>query len=152
MKWSRTKDKDKAKVIVEKMKKPDITLREIEEKTWIPQSTADDILKKDLPEVRKSSEIIADIIEIDMQSIKNMAEITKKFTEQIKKKEELDRSDISVANTSVDSAFKRSQIYQNKATDRVEVLDAWMLDKVKNWEIDVKALANELQNFLLNDK
>jgi hypothetical protein len=46
-----------------------------------------------------------------------MSEITKRFTKELKLKEALGRADITVANTTTESAFKRSQIFQNKPTD-----------------------------------
>lgn len=45
-----------------------------------------------------------------MESVKNMSEITKRFTQELKIKDELDRADIAVANTTTESAFKRSQL------------------------------------------
>ena len=122
MKGSRTKDKDKASVISKKIQNPDITLREIAEQTWVPQSTADDIIKNVMPEVRKSSEIIASIIDNDMESVHTMSLITKRFAKETLMKEELDKGDVSVANTTTESAFKRSQLLKWNAT---EIIDIW---------------------------
>jgi hypothetical protein len=52
------------------------------------------------------------IIDNDLESIENMSEITKRFTQELKAKEELERQDIIVANTTTESAFKRSQLFQ----------------------------------------
>lgn len=41
-----------------------------------------------------------------------MSIIAKRFTQKIVDQEELDRSDIQVANTAVTEAFKRSQLFQ----------------------------------------
>ncbi len=120
MRGSKTKNSDKAKVIKSKIKNPDITLWEIQEKTWVNYETARKIIKEDLPEVVKSSEIIASIIENDLASVKNMSLITKRFTEETLAKETLDRWDISVANSTVESAFKRSQLLNWWATERIE--------------------------------
>ena len=123
MRGKRTDIQTKAKVISSKITDIDKTLEEIGDETWLPKSTVADILENDLPEVRKSSEIIAQIIENDMESIKNISEITKRFTKELKIKEELDRADIAVANTTTESAFKRSQLLQGKATERYDIWD-----------------------------
>ncbi len=123
MRGKRTDIETKAKVISSKITDIDKTLEEIGDETWLPKSTVADILENDLPEVRKSSEIIAQIIENDMESVKNMSEITKRFTRELKIKEELDRADIAVANTTTESAFKRSQLLQWKATERYDIWD-----------------------------
>ena len=47
MKWSRTKDELKEKVITSKINQPDKTLREIGEETWLPKSTISDIINND---------------------------------------------------------------------------------------------------------
>ena len=49
-----------------------------------------------------------------------MSEITRRFTEEIKDKEELDRADIDTANRTTESAFKRSQLLQGKATEKFD--------------------------------
>lgn len=90
---------------------------------WVHESTVSRIKDWNLQEVARSSNIIADIIENDMESIKNMSEITKRFTKELKIKEELDRADIAVANTTTESAFKRSQLLQGKATERYDIWD-----------------------------
>ena len=124
MRWSRTKNIDKAKVIAKKIANPDITLEEIQEWTGVNYETARKIIKEEIPEVVKSSEIIAQIIENDMESIKNMSEITKRYTKELKEKDKIERYDIQVANTTVDSAFKRNQLLTGKATEnnRIEII------------------------------
>lgn len=49
-----------------------------------------------------------------------MSEITKRFTAHIKHKENLERADIDTANRTTDSAFKRSQLLQDKPTEKVD--------------------------------
>ena len=116
----------KAKVISSKLLDIDKTLEEIWEETNLPKSTVADILDNDLPEVRKSSEIIASIIENDMESVKEMSELTKMFMKQIKKSaldEWIDKAELAVANTTAESALKRSQLLQGKATERIAIED-----------------------------
>jgi hypothetical protein len=71
MRWSRTKDKEIAKVIVSKLSEPDKTLREIQNETWLPKSTVAEIINKKIPEVRNSSETIAKMID-DNNKILNL--------------------------------------------------------------------------------
>lgn len=145
MKWSRTKDKDKASIISKKIQNPDITLRELEEETWVDLSTAWRIIQKDLPEVAKSSEIISKIIENDMESVHIMSLITKRFAKETLLKEQLERADVSVANQTVESAFKRSQIFQDKPTEIINVDWADILRKIQNWEITKNDAYNALR-------
>ena len=126
MRGSRTKNIDKANVIKSKILTPDITLQEIQESTWVNYETARKILNTDLPEVVKSSEIIARIIENDLESVENMSQITKKFTRQIRDKEAIDRNDLWAANTSVDSAFKRTQLLWGWVTERFGVVEIFI--------------------------
>jgi len=105
---------------------PDKTLQDIQDETGIPKSTIADILDNDLPEVRKSSEIIAEIVSNDMESVKEMSELTKMYMKQIKKyaiENGIDKSDLQVANTTADSAFKRSQLLTGKPTGTLEITD-----------------------------
>jgi hypothetical protein len=87
-----------------------------------------------LQQLATDSERLARIIDNDLESVENMSQITKRFTQELKAKEELERQDIVVANTTTESAFKRSQLLQGKATERKEVkLD---LSKATEDEID----------------
>jgi len=121
MRGSRTKDIDKANVILAKVKTPDITLQEIQEETGVNYETARKILEVDLPEVVKSSERIARIVDNDLESVETMSLITKRFAKETLVKEQLDRADVSVANTTTESAFKRSQILQERPTEIVDI-------------------------------
>lgn len=96
---------------------------DIARELWVHESTVSRIKDNKLQEVASESEIVASIIENDMESVKNMSEITKRFTQELKTKEELDRADIAVANTTTESAFKRSQLLSWNATERIEIQD-----------------------------
>jgi hypothetical protein len=111
MRGKRTDSETKAKVIAAKLINPDLSSRDIA--SMIPQVSNDtvcDIINKDLPQIATQSETIVKIIENDMQSLKNMSEITRKFTESVKVKENIERSDLQAANQATDSALKRSQL------------------------------------------
>lgn len=117
----------KAKIINAKISNPNKSSRDIaNELEWaVSNDTVCDIINDDLPQVATESKIISEIIENDMESVRNMSEITKRFTEQVKAKEELDRNDITTANQTVESAFKRSQLLSGKATDSTELKITW---------------------------
>ena len=87
MRGSRTKDEDKKKVIETKINNPDITLREIEEKTWINIETSRKIINQDLPAVVKSSENIANLIDSNNNLIaladKRLRELLENWEERI---------------------------------------------------------------------
>lgn len=90
---------------------------------WVHESTVSRIKDWNLQEVARESEIIAKIIENDMKSVKNMSEITERFTRELKTKDELDRADVTVANTTTESALKRAQLLWGKATERIDIWD-----------------------------
>lgn len=118
----KTSSKKKANIITEKIKNPDLSSRDIKEIVWdVSHDTVCDVLNSHLPQLLTESEIIKEIVSNDLESVRNMSAITKKFTEQTLQKEELDRNDISVANTTTDSAFKRSQLLTGWPTERHEV-------------------------------
>lgn len=89
---------------------------------WVHESTVSRIKDWNLQQVARDSEIISRIIDNDMESIENMSEITKRFTKELKDKEEIERADIDTANRTTESAFKRSQLLQGKATENVNVI------------------------------
>lgn len=122
MRGKKTTAKLKADIITKKISNPELSSRDISKELWnqVSNDTVCDVINKDLPQVATQSQIISDIIENDMESIKTMSQITKRYLKQINSKEELDRGDIAVANTTVESALKRSQLLSNKPTERIE--------------------------------
>lgn len=117
-KWSRTKDNLKAQVIESKILNPDKTLRELEEETWLPKSTISDIINKDIPEVRNSSETIAKMIDDNNK----MLTITGNLL--LKKLENWEKVRIDEIIKTRDLALKQNKL--------VEVIDD------KKWEYIVK--------------
>lgn len=55
-----------------------------------------------------------------METLNIWAELNKRFATQVKAKPEVERNDIETVNNINKEAFKRSQIYQGRATDKVE--------------------------------
>lgn len=115
-KWSKTKDEVKAKVIEDKINNPDFKLRELWEKNWwLPTSTVDDILKKDLPEVRKSSENIAALIDRN-NNLHSIADSL--LAEMIANKD--DKITPASLVSLRESTFKQNQLLTWGVTDRIE--------------------------------
>ena len=114
MKGKRTDLEIQAEIIVRLIKWE--LWSDIAKDLWVHESTVSRIKDWKLQEVARDSSIISRIIDNDMESVENMSEITKRFTRELKAKDELDRADITVANTTTESAFKRSQIFQWLAT------------------------------------
>ena len=123
MRGKQTDIETKAMIIKAKMENPDLSTRDIENITWADHSTVSRVIDKDLQQVATKSERLVRITDNDMVSVENKSEITKHFTRELKAKEELDRADITVANTTTESAFKRAQIFQGKATERIDIWD-----------------------------
>jgi hypothetical protein len=118
MKWSRTKDELKAKVITSKINNPDKTIREITQETWLPKSTIADIINKDIPEVRNSSETIANLIDVNNRILNITWELL------LTKLENWEKVRIDEVIKSRDLALKQNKL--------VEVIDN------KEWEFIVK--------------
>lgn len=120
MRWSRTKKDKKLEIIEEKLNNPDSTLKEIQEITWVPISTANDIIKNIPEEVRKSSEkweTMIDKLDSIIDSIVNITKISmnkfeaKAASDWLSTKEVKDLSDIAKTN------FDRKQLLTNKPTE-----------------------------------
>ena len=118
MKWSRTKDELKEKFITSKINQPDKTLKEIQEETWVNYETARKIIKEDLPEVVKSSETIANLIDVNNRILNITWELL------LTKLENWEKVRIDEVIKSRDLALKQNKL--------VEVIDN------KEWEFIVK--------------
>lgn len=134
-KWSKTKDNVKAKVIEDKINNPDAKLRELWESNWLSTSTVDDILKKDLPEVRKSSENIAKLIDSN-NNLHSLADSL--LSEMITNKD--DKVTPASLVSLRESTFKQNQILTWWVTDRIETSD---LDEKQKRLIAERILKNK---------
>lgn len=116
MRGSRTKDEVKASVIVAKINEPDITLQELQKKTGVNYETARKIIDKDLPEVVKSSENIASLVDRNdkLQSIADAL-----IQEMILAKD--DSITVAQLTTLRESTFKQNQLIKGNVTDRIEI-------------------------------
>ena len=119
MKGSRTKDKLKVQVIEAKLNAPDMKLREIAQTTWLPTSTVSDIIQKDLPEVRKGSARLQEIVETN----NNIISIWKKLIETYLPALEISKhNDLKTISDILDTALKQNQLLTGNATDRSEIV------------------------------
>lgn len=116
MRGSRTKDEVKASVIVAKINEPDITLQELQKKTGVNYETARKIIDKDLPEVVKSSENIASLVDRNdkLQSIADAL-----IQEMILAKD--DSITVAQLTTLRESTFKQNQLIKGNVTERIEI-------------------------------
>jgi hypothetical protein len=96
-----------------------------------------------MPEVLQSSAIIASIIENDLSSTHIMSQITQRFARETLAKDELDRSDVTVANQTTSEAFKRSQLLSGKPTDRTDIVDVASLPQEQRTAYLSKFLSNQ---------
>lgn len=71
MRWKTTTSKDKAKVIQAKISNPDLSTRDLEEKTGVNYRTTSRIINDDLSQVVSQSETIAKMID-DNNEILNL--------------------------------------------------------------------------------
>ena len=110
--WKRTSAEIKAKVIEEKINNPDLSSRDIENELNIPKSTISDILANDLPEVRTSSERIANLIDMN-NKLQSLAD--ERIKQLLASWEETIR--ISELVQVRESTFKQNQLLTGKPTD-----------------------------------
>ena len=95
--------------------------QDIANETGIPKRTVHHIINTQIAQVCNSDERIQRIIANDMEAIENMSEIAKRFSQEAKTKEQLDKGEVETANNVIRESFKRSQIYQGRATDKHEL-------------------------------
>lgn len=69
--WKQTSSQDKAKVIEAKINNPDLSLRDLEEKTGVNHMTSSRIINEDLWQVVTQSEVIAKLLD-DNDEIMNL--------------------------------------------------------------------------------
>ena len=123
MRWRKTKLKDKAKVITTKLGDTDKTLKEIEQETGVNYETARKIIKEDLPEVLKSSDILAKIVSEDLRIIYATTQIARRFTEETLEAEVLDKKSVQIVNSLADSAMRRLSLVRMEVETQAKLRD-----------------------------
>ena len=117
MQWKRTSIDVKAKVIAMKLSDPDLSNRDIAKIVDIADPTVWDIINKDLPQLTAIEKKLAELLVWDVDIMETI---------QAKKKARLKEEEERVKDTDLDSwentALKRSQLLQWKATDRTELI------------------------------
>lgn len=118
---------------------------DISKDLWVHESTVSRIKDTKLQEVARDSDIISRIIDNDMESVENMSEITKRFTQELKTKQELERADIDTANRTTESAFKRSQLLQGKNTEQIGVSGYDLLQDIRSGKLSKEQAYEAMQ-------
>jgi len=116
MRWKNTSSEDKAKVITAKLNNPDLSTRDLEEKTGINYMTASRIIKQDLWQVVTQSKVIAQMID-DNNKLLDItgAILVDDLIHRIENKEEVRKDELVRIR---DLAYKQNTL-------------AWMSDKDK---------------------
>ena len=120
MQWKETDSKTQAEILSLKITNPDLSTRDLQKETGVSKSTVATIINDGIEELRTTSDIVKIIIENDLESVKNMSEITKKYTQWLKDQEKIERADIQTANQTTESAFKRHQLLTGGNTEKIE--------------------------------
>lgn len=145
MKGKQLSSKDKMKVVEAKLRNPELSLRDIEQETWIPHSSAKNILDE-IPWVCTTMDKWAILINTLDSIIYDIAEITSLSMSNFKEKvmnKELTTSDIKWLNEVAKNNFDRKQILEWKPTINVNL----NVSEIK--EMDNEKL-NETVSTLLN--
>ncbi len=132
--WKKTDSKTKAKVIKEKIKNPDASVRDIEKKVWINKDTVSKVIREDLPEVAKQSDIIKEIIDNDRAILKIWINLTLDKFRQIREEDtSLDLNQVKIINDILDKAKSRVALFGWDITDEQWWLkDSSTLEKLNN--------------------
>lgn len=101
---------------------------DIAQELWVNERTVQRVINNEVSEVVGNSTIIQSIISDATEASRIMGEITLNLARDLrhKQKEKLEYSsdEVKTLNTTVDSAFKRSQLIQDKPTENFSVSNA----------------------------
>lgn len=127
MRWKKTTSELKAKVISKKIENPDLSLRDISEKTNLNYQTVSDIMKKEMPKILTSSDKTRDLLNVNLSIIEEGKRI---IQEEIKKiwrwewKVKINSlNDIKTLSSTLEDAFKQNQLLSQKPTEIVNIND-----------------------------
>ena len=114
-KWKQTSAQDKANVINAKIENPDLSTRDIEEKTGVNYSTASRVIKTDLQQLATKSERIAELVDINMEIIIDWKKL---LLEDVKTRERKSWNDNWIVDRIVENSVKQNELF-------------WMTDEQK---------------------
>lgn len=116
-KGKQTKLSDKKKVIKAKLEDPELSLRDIEKKTWVSKSVVKTVIDN-VPEiVSTSSDKWASIMESIDDIIEKSTSIARKHLKVLNDKERVDTKDVKTATEIGESFFKKKQLLEWKPTE-----------------------------------
>lgn len=120
-KGKKTRSADQVKVIKAALEDPELSLRDIEQQTWVKHNTVKRIIDW-IPEIVATSwnkwETILEAID---KIIADTTQITRWHLEQMKNKPSLPSKDVKLLVDIKDSLFKQKQLLEWKPTDILEV-------------------------------
>lgn len=122
--WKKTSSEKVAKIVSEKIKKPDSSLKDLSKKTWVNKQTVSDILKKQWQEVLTSSDYTQQLVDENIKIIQKWKKIIFEQLEKINKKwwvKILSVSDIKSISSTVEEAFKQNQLLTWSNTENSEI-------------------------------
>ena len=117
----KTREEDKAKVVVAKIKDPQKSLRDLEKETWVNRQTAKDILDK-VPEVLTASDRQQEIVNKLDETIELAQNIiNNNLRRYFDNNEPLKPSDVRQISAVTKETFDRKQIITWKPTEIKDV-------------------------------
>lgn len=129
----RTDIETKAKIVIDKINNPDLSVRDLADEYDIGKSTVSDIIEEVIYEVRTSSDIVKEIVTDALESTRIMGKVTLTMAKDIQTRQiQVDEwavgmkpttDEIRTLNATVAEWFKRSQLLQWKATEHVKIED-----------------------------
>lgn len=117
MRWKRTSQKKTAEIVACKVDNPDMSLRDIEKKTWINKQTVSKLLKKEIPELTKLDKT-NELINLNLKIISKWKKKILKSIDSIKINSMNEVRSLSLA---IDDAFKQNQLLNWWATENNEI-------------------------------
>lgn len=124
MKGKKTSSEKIVEVLTAKLVNPDLTLRELEEQTWVSRSTVDRAISDELGKVGSESKK-NELFDANLDIINTWVA---KIRLAMKRLDPETIRDTKEYQTIVDTAFKQNQLIEGKATVNVNVLSDVLRD------------------------
>lgn len=124
MKGKKTSSEKIVEVLTAKLVNPDLTLRELEEQTWVSRSTVDRAISDELGKVGSESKK-NELFDANLDIINTWVAKIRLAMERLDPETIRDTKEYQ---TIVDTAFKQNQLIEGKATVNVNVLSDVLRD------------------------
>jgi len=121
----KTSSEKVAEVISKKIENPDLSLRDLEKETWVNYRTNWRIIKEDMSQVVTKTENASKLLDMSLEIVNNGVSIINDEIKALKLKEWSLKinslNDLKQLSWTIEENFKRSQLLQDKPTDKIEV-------------------------------